>query len=246
MTDFSQFDSDVIEEKPKDFVGYMAHETDIYIAEIKDAYRKQSPGGAHAIVWEFELPGGKTLRQEIYFTDKKGQHYYMTKPKDGSQPKKASLPGFITVDDLCLIASGKPLSKQVTEEKLKKIYNKEADKEIPTPMPTLVNVIGKKVALALNKVLENKQEKKGEEYVATSEERESNEIAKVLHPTHKVTVTEARETPQGEKPKPEFWDRWLKKNKGKTVDKRTFKSGPGGPPTPGGSTSADDGESLFK
>lgn len=246
MSDFSQFDSDVIEEKPRDSVGYVAHETDIYLADIKDAYRKQSTGGAHAIAVELDLGGGKTYRGDIYFTDSKGKHFYMTKPKDGSEPKKASLPGFILVDDLCLIASGKPLKSQATEEKLKKIFNKDADKEIPTPMPTLTGLIGKKVAVAITKVLENKKVKQGDEYVATSEERETNEIVKILHPVHKVTVTEARETPQGEKPKPEFWDKWLKKNKGKTIDKRTFKGGTGAPPSSGGSSGIDDAESLFK
>jgi hypothetical protein len=246
MSDFSQFDGDVIEEKARDYVGFVAYDTDIYLAEIKDAYRKQSDGGAHAIVWEFDLGGGKTFRKEVYFTDSKGKHYYMTKPQDGSEPKKASLPGFILVDDLCLIASGKPLKSQATEEKLKKIYNKDADKEIPTPMQTLTGLIGKKVALAITKVLENKKKKQGTEYVATAEEVEVNEIAKVLHPVHKVTVTEARETPQGEKPKAEYWDKWLKKNKGKTKDNRTFKTGPGGPPSAGSGGAVDDGESLFK
>lgn len=73
-------------------------------------------------------------------------------------------------------------------------------------------------------MLENKNEKQGDEYVPTAETRELNATDKVFHTETRMTVVEAREGAEVAK----FWDSWLERNKGNTRDKRTIKDGQAG------------------
>ena len=88
----------------------------------------------------------------------------------------------------------------------------------------LVDLLDAEVSFAIQKSLENKSELVGNDYVATADERETNNIVKVIHTESRMTVVEAREG----KTEPEFWDAWLSRNEGKTQDKRTIKDGAGG------------------
>src|SRR5690606_27332136 len=137
--------------------------------------------------------------------------------------KKSPLPGFTTVNDICLITTGMELSELETEEKVVKVWDFDAKAEVPKSVPMITAALGKKVALGIIKQLENKNVKGADgKYVPTEETREINQIDKVFHPELKVTVAEARAGKEST-----FWDAWEARNSGQTRDKRKIKEGAG-------------------
>lgn len=201
--------------------GYQPKETDIYTGKIKALYAGKSAGGAQSVSLILSLADGSEYRETFWITNKKGENFFLNKD---DKTKKVPLPGFTIVDDLCLVTTGKPLSEQDTEEKTIKLYDSEAKKELPKAVPMLVEALGLEVSLGIVKVLENKNEKQGDEYVPTAETREVNATDKVFHTETRMTVVEAREGAEVAK----FWDSWLERNKGNTRDKRTIKDGQAG------------------
>jgi len=199
--------------------GFSPRETDIYTFKIKAAYAGKSQGGAMNVSL-IAVDSQGEYRETIYITNKKGENFFV---KDG---KKIPLPGFTIINDLCLIATGEPLSEQETEEKVINLYDFEAKKEVPTSVPMIMALVGAEVSLAIQKNLEDKKEKDAAgDYAPTGETRETNTISKVFHTETKMTVVEALEGAEEAK----FWDAWLEKNKGKVFD-RTQKDAGGGKP----------------
>lgn len=219
MSLFSNLKNDGLEESEDRLGGFAALESDIYTGPIKMAYAGKSDSGARNITVILGLPGGKEHRETVYITNKKGENWYVH--KDDKDKKKQALPGFTLIDDLCLVATGKPLAEQDAEDKMVKVYDAEQKKEVPKSVPVLTDLIGKEVSVAISKVLENKSVKEGNEYVATAETRTTNAIEKVFDTETKMTVAEARKGDE----KGTFWDAWLERNKGQTRDKRTIKDG---------------------
>lgn len=201
--------------------GYQPKETDIYTGKIKALYAGKSAGGAQSVSLILSLADGSEYRETFWITNKKGENFFLNKD---DKTKKVPLPGFTIVDDLCLVTTGKPLAEQDTEEKTIKLYDSEAKKELPKAVPMLVEALGLEVSLGIVKVLENKNEKQGDEYVPIAETRELNATDKVFHTETRMTVVEAREGAEVAK----FWDSWLERNKGNTRDKRTIKDGQAG------------------
>jgi hypothetical protein len=226
--------------------GFQIFDSDIYNTTIKMAYSITAPSGARAIFFEFDLGTGSTYRETVYFTSRSGVNFYLTENK-----KKAPLPGFTLVDDICMFTTDTPLAGQNTEEKVVKVYDTDSKKEVPKSVPVLVDLLGKQVSIGVVRNLENKNEKVGNEYVPTAETRETNNIEKAFHTDTKLTIVEAK----AGKTVGEFWDKWLEKNKGQTRDRRKHKGGPAsgrpnaGPPQSGGGsagpTAAPARTSLF-
>lgn len=201
--------------------GYQPLDTDMYMATIKAAYAGKSAGGAQNVTILADV-NGREYRETIYITNKKGENFFLNK-EDNS--KKVPLPGFTTIDDLCLITTEQPLAAQPVEDKMLKIWDPEQRKEMPKSVPVLVDLTGKQVLLAIGKLLENKNEKDSSgNYVPTADTRESNVIEKVLHPELKITVVEAKNSAEG----PAYHDAWLEKNRGNVRDRRTIKDGQAG------------------
>ena len=202
--------------------GFKPRETDIYNAKIKVLYAGQAESGAKNLTVVATLPDGKEYRETIYITNKKGENFFLNKDDTS---KKVPLPGFTTIDDICLAATGFPLAEQPFEEKVVKIYDYEQKKEVPTSVMVATEVTDKEVSLAIQHVLEDKTKKNDQtgDYEPTGETRELNQIAKVFHTESKVTMAEAREGKEAA-----FWDSWLERNKGQPYDKR--KAGKGGKP----------------
>ncbi|MFP3556405.1 hypothetical protein SB861_37680 [Paraburkholderia sp. SIMBA_049] len=225
MSLFGNLKSDGLEESQDRLGGnFGAVETDIYSGIIKALYAGQSTQGARNVTLIADF-GGREFRETIYITNRAGENWYPAKDKEGKPTgKKAPLPGFTMVDDICLIATGKPLAEQEAEDKVVKVYDPEAGKELPKSVPMIVEAIGKPISLAIQKVLENKSTKEGDVYVPTAETREVNSIEKAFDTDTKMTVNEAKAGAET----PAFWDAWLQKNKGKTRDKRTLKEGEAG------------------
>ena len=239
MSLFNKLTSDGLEESQDRLGGFSPFDSDIYIGTIKVAYAGTSQGGATSVSLVVDADG-KEYRETFYVTNRKGENFFISQDK-----KKVPLPGFTVVDDICLIASGKPLANQETEEKVIKLYDFEQRAEVPKSVPVLTDLIGQKIALGILKQLENKNAKNAAgEYEATEETREVNVVDKVFHPEMKLTVAEARNG----KEDPEFWDKWVEKNKGTVRDKTEKKAGgnAGAPPKPAaaGGTAAPR-QSLF-
>lgn len=217
---FDNLKSDGLEEAQDRLGGFAPLDTDIYTGTVKAFYAGQADSGAKNVTLIVDF-GGKEYRETIYVTNKKGENFFLNKD---DKTKKVPLPGFTTADDICLITTGKPLCEQAWEEKTVKVYDSEAKKELPKGVDMAVDVVGQKVSLGILRSLVNKNEKVGNEYVATAETREENNIDKVFHPEQQITVAEAR----GGATEAKFWPAWVERNKGQTRDKRTIKEGQAG------------------
>ena len=125
--------------------GFQAHETDVYEATLKVVYAGQSASGAKSFT-VVALLGDKEYSETIYVTKRTGENWYMGGEK---KDKKVPLPGFTTINDLCLVTTEKPLAEQDGEEKIVKVWDKEEGKELPKSVPVITGLTGKKVILVL-------------------------------------------------------------------------------------------------
>lgn len=223
--------------------GFQPRDTDIFDMEIVLFYAGQAASGARSITVHAKDSAG-TYRETVYITNKAGDNFFLNKD---DKSKKVPLPGFTTIDDICLAATGFPLAEQVFTEKVFNIYDFDAKKEQPTKVMCALEVMGKTVSLGIQKVLEDKTKKNEQtgDYEPTGESIEKNTIAKVFHTESKVTMAEAREGKEAA-----FYHSWLERNKGQTYDKRKDKSGNGkpaskAPPQAGGGAAQGATKSLF-
>lgn len=246
MSMFKNMTNNGLEETQDRLGGFQPLATDIYTGVLKLAYATTASSGAQAINFVFETQG-KEYRETVYITNKKGENFFLNKD---DKTKKVPLPGFVIADDICLCATEKPLSEQEVEEKVVKLYDFEAKKELPKSVPVLVELIGKTVSLGIVQELHNKTKKNDStgEYEPIEEEVTKNVIEKVFHTESKFTMVEVRNGAETAA----FWDAWVERNKGSVKDKRDLKNGkPGAPgkPAPAGSgqtaTPAAARKSLF-
>ena len=127
MSIFGNLTNEGLEETTDRLGGFQIRATDIYPATIKAAYAGQSEGGARSVTVVAELPDGE-YSETIYVTNKKGENWFLNQ---NDKSKKVPLPGFTTIDDICLVTTGKPLSEQDSEEKVVKVYDYDEKKELP-------------------------------------------------------------------------------------------------------------------
>lgn len=217
MSLFGNLKNEGLEETQDRLGGFQPLETDVYTGVIKMAYAGQAQSGARNVTLLVDT-GGREYRETIYITNKKGENWFANKDDN---TKRVPLPGFTTIDDICLVTAEAPLAEQEVEDKMVKVWDMEAKKELPKSVPVLTGLIGKTVSLGIVKTRENKTVKQGDEYVATAEDRFVNSIEKVFHTESRMSVVEARNGVE----KPAFWDAWVERNKGQTRDKRTIKDG---------------------
>lgn len=206
--------------------GFKARDTDVYEMEIKMAFAGKSTRGANYIDLTVVDDDGKEYSEQLYFTNAAGQNFFMAKDKDGKETgKKRALPGFDHVNDIFMVAADTTLAEAEFEEKTVQVYDFDAGQKLPKKVMVAMQLIGKKVYLAIQKKLENKSQKDSNNvYQPIADTRDVNSIEKVGHYPTKLTVLEAE---QG-KTEGEFLLAWQEKNKGVTIDKRTIKDGDGG------------------
>ena len=221
MSIFGNLTNEGLEETTDRLGGFQIRATDIYPATIKAAYAGQSDGGARNVTIVVELPDGE-YSETIYVTNKKGENWFLNQ---NDKSKKVPLPGFTTIDDICLVTTGKPLAEQDSEEKVVKIYDFNERKELPKAVPMLVDLIGQTLFLGIvhQTVDKNQKNESTGEYEPTGETRDENVIEKVFHDPTKMTVVEAR---QGAT-EPVFFEKWLSKNKGIVRNKAKGANGKG-------------------
>ena len=218
--------------------GFQLFETDAYEAVVKAFYAgkaNDAASQAKSITLIADI-GGKEYRETFWITTKEGKNFFLNKQ---DQTKKVALPGYQTVDDICFATTGKGLNELAFEDKVINVYNAEQKKEIPTNVKMGMAVISQPITLGIQKVLVNKQVKDSNGvYQDTADSREENQLAKVFHSATKVTIVEAKSGKTAE-----FYDAWVKKNKGTTNDRRKIKdganngqNGKSGPPQGSGGT----------
>lgn len=227
--------------------GFQARDSGAYDMKVKVAYAGTSDGGAHSVTIHLEDSKGE-YRETVYITNKAGENYFLNKD---DKTKKVPLPGFTVINDICLATTEAPLCDQVWEEKIVNIYDFDQKKEVPKAVMVCTSILGKEVTVGLLQTLKNKGVKQADNsYVDGPEERSEVNISKVFHTESRYTMAEAVAGAQSA----DFYPKWVEKNTGVVIDKRTVKSGAGGkavggPPQAGGAPAAGGavapGKSLF-
>lgn len=217
--------------------------SDVYEATVKVVYFTKAQNSEAQCANVVLSVGDKEITDRLWFTNKKNEPFYTSK-----QGKKMRLPGYETLNDLCVVTTGKPLAEHTTEEKTIKVWDPETRGEVDKSMPVLTAVIGKPLHAAILRVIENKQEKNDATgaYEDTNEKRTRNEISKLfIHQTKQTAVEYAKgvELAEGDM----FMAQWIGKNAGKDRDNfnEVGSAGPapsGGTGKPGGT---GGGQSLF-
>jgi len=231
--------------------GRKYFDTDVYEnIDIKLAFTGKSDSGARYVTVIAAIDG-EEYEETIYITNAAGENFYM---KDG---KKNQMPGFVTINELCLTATGSELEDQETEERQIEVWSFEDKKKVRQARDVLTDLTGAKASLALRKATEPKTKKTDKTdsrgkpvYEDTDEDRTINEIVKSFHPETRATVGEIKKAQKDDKDiEAKFIDEWAEKWKGTTYNKRkgagggsSKGSGDGAPPK---STGEKPKSSLF-
>ena len=242
---FGDMSRDGLEQSRDVLGGGYTFPTDVYDGIITLAYAgKAQSSNAQSVTVHVDIDG-KEYRETIWITNRDGQNWYADK-KDAT--KKHPLPGFVTIDDFCLLSTGLPLANQTTEEKTVMLYDYEQQKDLPKNVHVITSILGLPITLGIVEQIVDKTKKNDStgQYEPTGETRNENFVDKVFHTESKKTTVELREN----RPQAVFYDAWKTKNSGKPArDKSTKGQGKGGAPgqrpTPGGASGAKPATSLF-
>lgn len=217
----------------KDVVGggFKALTSAVYQFEILLAYFSKSKGGAKAVNLELKNTATNTKhRFTVYVSNKEGSIKY----KDKNTGELKYLPGFQSMDSLCLLAAGKPLVtlQEAAETKTINLYNYDQKKEVPTDVPMLMPLLGKMIKAGVLEVIENKKVKNQStgQFEPTNEKRNLNELDKFFRDRDDMTVGEI----MAKKAEPTFIKEWKEKWDGKPNDKFKAVAENGNAGIPGG------------
>jgi hypothetical protein len=236
MSLFSNLERKQSVEKPVDSLGgFQTLKSNVYDAVIAMAYVSKSAGGSQFIEFEFKLPEGKTHKETVYVTsgDSKGNKY--TYERNG---KEFYLPGYILADEICAVATEQLLSQQDSDVRLVEVYDFDTKGKVQKEFPILIDLIGKKLQIAIMEVKENKKEKVGNKWENTSEVKTSNQIDKAFNTEGLTTI----ELMDGET-MPIHKEKWSDKNKGNVKD--NYKEVAGGSGNSSMSSGSAKPKSLF-
>ena len=252
MNDFANMSTEGLAQQ-KDTVGgnFQPLPSGIYTGKVKLAYLGKSQSSqSQSVTFHIEMPDGKEHRETIFITNRDNIHTYVNKTDGKTYP----LPGFVTIDDLCLLTTGYPLNKQTIEEKTVPLYDFEARENRNQNVKVITSILGHDITMGLKHVIEWKQKKNPDtnKYEDTADKRESNTVDKFFHTGEGKTTNELRES------KPAvFMETWKKAWNEKSDDKTKGKDAPDGaragrpgaapgarPAASGGTTSGGAG-SLF-
>lgn len=215
MALFAELDTNGVE-RSEDTLGggFNLFDSDIYEAKIKAAYGGASQGGALNVTVVCDI-NGQEYSETIYVT---GRNKLPYSEKNG---KRRFIPGYNIMNSICKIATGKGLTELDSENKILVVYDPSEKKRKPTEVPVLTELSGKTICLGIVKELRNKAVQNAQGlYEDTAETREDNRINAVFDADTHRTLNEIEDNKEAV-----FWDKWLEKNKGNTVDRRTKKEG---------------------
>lgn len=201
--------------------GRRIFDTDVYEnVDVKLAYAGASPGGAKYVSLVFLIDGAE-YEETIYITNSKGENFF---ERDG---KKQQMPGFVTINELCLTATGSELEDQDTEERQIEVWSYEEKKNVRQARAVLTDLTGAKATIALRKATEPKTRKTDRMkdgkpvYEDTDEDRTINEIVKCFHPETRASVSEIKRAQKDDKAiEAKFIEDWTEKYRGTVYNKR--------------------------
>ena len=202
-------------EKEQDFSGKGKITSGAYEADIKMAFAGQAKSGARFVTLQLKLDNGQLHNETIYLTNKEGKNTYM---KDD---KEFYLPGFLLVNNIAIMACEKGLHELADEVETRtvKLYDFDAKKELPTDVPAIVPLIGKRILVT---ILEEEYEKQKlndttKKYEGTGEYAVKNSLVKVYDLETKKTAVELRDNKDATN-----LEAWLNNNEGKlkTVERK--------------------------
>ncbi len=198
----------------KDSLGsnFKVLESNIYEGVIEKAFLTTSMNGALALNLHIKLDNNVLYKEQLWMTTNKTKgcaNYYYDKNQ-----VKYYLMGFTIANHISLCATGKPLSKLDTEEKVIKLYNFDTQTEVPTPVNMVTAMLNKPVKLGIIKQLKNAVKRittadNKVKYVKTNDIKESNYIDKVFHPTKNQTVMEIKAKTDKAKFIEQWKDKWV-------------------------------------
>jgi len=188
---FSGIDQSVkveVEEEKLGGNGYIS-ETGSYDFIIEMAYGGQSNGGAYFIDVKLKTEDGQRMNVREYITsgtEKGVRPYYIDK-----NGKQRALPGYAKMNALDVLITGNTAQYPDTEEKEIMLWNKEAEKEVPTKANVVTGWIGKPITALVRAVREFKQAKNpAGKWVNTTETKDSGEVIHFVDPITKQTRAE--------------------------------------------------------
>ena len=194
-------------EKEKDF-SKRTLDTNIYGATIKMIFAGQAKSGARNVTLQLKLANGKDYNETIYLSNKEGKNTY---EKDG---KEFYLPGFLLVNNLAIMTTGKGLFDLAAdvETRTVKLYDFDAKKEVPTDVQAIVPMLGKQVLVAIQEeeFEKTKLNEATKKYEPTGEVGVKNVIVKAYDVETKRTAVEMRDDKEATQ-----HDAWLETNQGK-------------------------------
>ena len=192
--------------------GSFLWDSGVYDCVIDMAYFDKSQGGAESLNITLLNSEGKKLKQTVWITNRKGDVHYMN-----AKGEKKYLPGYNTANNMCLTATTEDLDALTdkAEKKTINVYDFAAKKEKPTEKEVLIDVLGKKVKVAVLKQTVNKRVKQGNEYVDSAETRDENEIKEFYFADSGLTVVERSKDID----EAILIHRWEERNKGKTLNR---------------------------
>lgn len=202
-----------LETKDTDFLGGKLS-TDVYLAAVKMMYIDKNERGTVFANIELVLKtanGTRNYNETIYMSNSKGEFTFIDKKTN----KPAPLPGFVTVDTLCKMATGKGVNEQETARKTIEVYDSKTKGKVNAEKEVVMSMLKQKVQVAIVQEVHNKNAKDASgNYVPTAETFTSTTIKKVFN-AEGLTQTEV----DAGKSEGEFKDAWLKANKDKVFDK---------------------------
>lgn len=229
--------SDVNKVSAESIGGGRIWSSGVYTAVIKLAYFDQAKSGAISFNIVLEDKDGRELKEAIYVRSgdaKDNKTYY---EKDG---KKYPLPGYITADSMCVAATGKRLPEvsESAEKKTINIYSFDQKKEVPTERPVIMDLLNKKVLVAVHEIVEDKRtQNSAGVYEPTGETRSKNECKFFGNAESGKSADEILDNSDAT-----IFAKWAEKNTDRVINKSSKKDGA---TTPTGTEVNTTASSLF-
>lgn len=191
----------------------------VYDCVIELAYIDYARSKAMSLNLHVKTAEGRFIRQTLWMTsgEAKGCKPYYT----DKQGKNHYLPGYVIANDICLLTLDTGISETDPEEKTIKLYDFDAQKELPQKKMVVTELHGQKIKLAIEKQIVDKNVKQDDgSYKPSGETREQNEVVKAFHHEYEVTVTEAK----AGLTEADFMHKWNDKNAGQVRNKSKAES----------------------
>lgn len=157
---------------------------------------------------------GVFITETYWFSNKEGKSTYTNK-----EGKAVLLSGARFLDDLSLVATGKRLNEQTTDERYVDAY--ENGKKVPKMATVLTSLLGTEVIALVRKIRRNAREQVNGEWVDTNNETFVNEVFSTVSKTSKKSGAEILTNEE-----PTFFGKWVANNpETKVVDQYEVKAG---------------------